>query len=134
MARDKTGPALCLSYVVSGIACLISAFSYAEFASMAPTAGSAYGFTRATLGPFAGWVIGWDLILEYAVSAAGVAQGWSKNFNSIMRLCGMQIPTAISSPPWAFDPDTGNATATGSAFDLVAVSISSMSFCNYAGI
>lgn len=66
VARDKTGPALFLSFIFSGLACLLSAFSYAEFASMSPNAGSAYGFSRATLGEFAGWVIGWDLVLEYA--------------------------------------------------------------------
>lgn len=89
---------------------------------MAPTAGSAYGFTRATLGPFFGWIIGWDLILEYAVSAAGVAQGWSKNFGAMVKLWGGSIPEVIGSPPWAFDPDSGEVTLTGSTFDLVAVS------------
>jgi APA family basic amino acid/polyamine antiporter len=123
VARDKTGPAIFISYILSGFACLISAFSYAEFSGLAPTAGSAYGYTRATLGEYAGWVIGWDLILEYAVSAAGVAQGWSKYLNAFLELFGTRVPVGISTAPWEFDEDTGDIRGTGSAFDLPAVLI-----------
>lgn len=122
-ARDKTGPALFLSFIVSGIVCLLSALSYAEFAGMAPTAGSAYGFTRATLGPFMGWVVGWDLVLEYAVTGAGVAQGWSKYCRRLIKICGGEMPLAISTTPWSYDPDTGKPGVTGSVFDLLAVTI-----------
>lgn len=70
VARDKTGPALFLSFICSGLACLLSAFSYAEMSAMAPNAGSAYGFTRSTFGEFAGWIIGWDLCLEVRYSCS----------------------------------------------------------------
>lgn len=94
---------------------------------MAPTAGSAYGFTRATLGDFAGWVIGWDLILEYAVAAAGVAQGWSKYFNALLVLIFGDhlgsVPVSIKQAPWAYDPVSGSIYATGSILDLPAVLI-----------
>lgn len=122
-ARDKTGPALFLSFIISGFVCLLSAFSYAEFASLSPTAGSAYGFTRAALGPFLGWIVGWDLVLEYAVAAAGVAQGWSKYFRVLVRLCGGSIPLAIRTTPWSYDPETGESSVTHAAFDLPAVAI-----------
>src|SRR5665213_3191557 len=72
-AHDRTGPALMLSFVVSGITCVFAALCYAEFASMVPVAGSAYTYAFATLGELFAWIIGWDLILEYAVASATVA-------------------------------------------------------------
>ena len=83
-AHDKTGPALMLSFVVAGMACIFAALCYAEFASMAPVAGSAYTYAYVTLGEFFAWIIGWDLILEYAVASMTVAHGWSKNFQDII--------------------------------------------------
>src|SRR6201990_3289348 len=83
-AHDKTGPALMLSFVVAGLACIFAAMCYAEFASMAPVAGSAYTYAYATLGELFAWIIGWDLILEYAVASMTVAHGWSKNFQDII--------------------------------------------------
>lgn len=126
VARDKAGPALCLSYIFSGLACLLSSFSYAEFASISPQAGSAYGYTKATMGTFASWVIGWDLVLEYGVSAAGVAQGWSKYFGAFIRLFGGEVPILIRAAPWAYDPDTGLITLTGSIFDAPAVIVTAV--------
>src|SRR5512147_1822990 len=69
-AHDKAGPALILSFVVAGMACVFAALCYAEFASMTPVAGSAYTYAYATLGELMAWIIGWDLILEYAVASA----------------------------------------------------------------
>src|SRR5919198_6674503 len=86
-AHDKAGPALILSFVVAGLACLFAALCYAEFASMAPVAGSAYTYAYATLGEVFAWIIGWDLILEYAMSCATVAASWSKYFNEFLRVC-----------------------------------------------
>lgn len=124
VAREKAGPALFLSYIFSGFACLLSSFSYAEFAGMSPTAGSAYGFTRATLGQFMGWVVGWDLILEYAVASAGVAQGWSKYFQSfLLNTFNIRFPYVISTAPWTFDKYSGGVASSGSVFDLNAVFI-----------
>jgi APA family basic amino acid/polyamine antiporter len=76
-AHHKAGPALMVSFVVAGLACIFSALCYAEFASMAPVAGSAYTYAYVTLGEIFAWIIGWDLVLEYTVASATVAHGWS---------------------------------------------------------
>src|SRR4051812_16060051 len=76
-AHDKAGPALMLSYSLAGLACIFAALCYAEFAAMVPVAGSAYTYAYATLGELCAWIIGWDLVLEYAVGSATVAHGWS---------------------------------------------------------
>jgi basic amino acid/polyamine antiporter, APA family len=88
-AADQAGPAITLSFVVAGLACVFAALCYAEFASMAPVAGSAYNYAYATLGELMAWVIGWDLVLEYAVSASAVAQGWSKYFQKLLQQFGV---------------------------------------------
>ena len=85
-------PSLMLSYVVAGVTCIFAALCYAEFASMVPVAGSAYTYAYATLGELFAWIIGWDLILEYAVGAATVANGWSGYFQSVMAKFGLQLP------------------------------------------
>src|SRR6187397_1697065 len=90
-AHDKTGPALMLSFVVAGLACIFAAFCYAEFAAMAPVAGSAYTYAYSTLGELMAWIIGWDLILEYAVASSTVAHGWSKYFQKLLELFGVKI-------------------------------------------
>ncbi len=85
-AHDKAGPAIMVSFIVAGIACVFAAICYSEFASMVPVAGSAYTYAYATLGELFAWIIGWDLILEYAVSASAVAVGWSKYFQALWKL------------------------------------------------
>src|ERR1700747_3285762 len=85
-AHDLTGPALMLSFVVSGLTCIFAALCYAEFASMAPVAGSAYTYAYATLGELFAWIIGWDLILEYAVACGVVAADWTKYFNELLQV------------------------------------------------
>src|SRR5258707_10878694 len=75
-AHDKAGPALTLSFCVAGLACILAALCYAEFAAMVPVAGSAYTYAYATLGEVFAWIIGWDLVLEYTVASATVAHGW----------------------------------------------------------
>ncbi len=84
VAANQAGPAIMLSFVVAGLACIFAAFCYAEFASMAPVAGSAYNYAYATLGELMAWIIGWDLILEYAVASSTVAHGWSKYFQKLL--------------------------------------------------
>jgi basic amino acid/polyamine antiporter, APA family len=84
VAADDAGPAILLSFVVAGIACTLAAFCYAEFAAMAPVAGSAYTYAYATLGELLAWIIGWDLILEYAMSAATLAASWSQYLNELL--------------------------------------------------
>src|SRR5574339_59007 len=78
--RRVLGPALMLSFVAAGVACIFAALCYAEFASMVPVAGSAYTYAYATLGELMAWIIGWDLVLEYAMSCAVVAAHWTGYF------------------------------------------------------
>src|SRR3954471_24532785 len=94
-AHDKVGPALTLSFVVAGAACVFAALCYAEFASMVPVAGPAYTYAYATLGELFAWIIGWDLVLEYTVASATVAHGWSHYFQDFIGLFGMTIPDAL---------------------------------------
>src|SRR5207249_6009839 len=84
-AATKAGPAVSLSFVVAGVACALAALCYAEFASTVPVAGSAYTFSYATFGEFLAWIIGWDLILEFAVAGAAVAKGWSAYLQTVLR-------------------------------------------------
>lgn len=84
-AADYAGPAVALSYVLSGVGCLFAGLCYAEYAAAIPIAGSAYTYSYATLGEFVAWLIGWDLILEYLFAAATVAVGWSKHFIPFMK-------------------------------------------------
>src|SRR5437867_2084471 len=87
------GPALVLSFVLVAIACALSAFCYAEFAAMVPLSGSAYTYAYATLGELVAWIIGWDLIIEYAVGNVAVAISWSGYFQELARGVGMPFPT-----------------------------------------
>ena len=96
-AAQYAGPAIVLSFILAGIGCVFAGLCYAEFAAMIPLAGSAYTYAYATLGELFAWIIGWDLILEYAFGAATVASGWSGYFNSFLQDFGIHIPR--SSPP-----------------------------------
>src|SRR5215472_11105025 len=101
-AHDSTGPALVLSFVVSGITCVFAALCYAEFASMVPVAGSAYTYAYATLGELFAWIIGWDLILEYAMSAATVAASWSKYYNKFLEVWfGIEVKSFLCNDPFS---------------------------------
>ena len=135
-AHDRTGPALMLSFVLAGLACVFAALCYAEFASMVPVAGSAYTYAYATLGELFAWIIGWDLILEYAVGSATVAHGWSAHFQEFIPIfhegisaIPAQLPAHFQTAPinycvsvGAKCPHTG-FVATGSYFDLPAILI-----------
>lgn len=123
-AHDKAGPALMLSYAFAGAACIFAALCYAEFAAMVPVAGSAYTYAYATLGELAAWIIGWDLILEYAVASATVAHGWSHYFQNLIGIFGMHLPDALRSGPFDYDPTSGHLVATGRIVDLPAVIVS----------
>ncbi len=98
-AAQYAGPAVVLSFILSGIACLFAGLCYAEFASMIPIAGSAYTYAYSTLGELLAWIIGWDLILEYLFGAATVAVGWSGYFTALMNDIGLHIPAALSNAP-----------------------------------
>ncbi len=96
-AANYAGPAIVLSFVLAGFACLFAGLCYAEFASLIPIAGSAYTYGYATLGEIFAWIIGWDLILEYAFGAATVASGWSGYVLSFLQDFGIRIPPQLSS-------------------------------------
>ncbi len=96
-AAQFAGPAIIISFVLAGIACAFAGLCYAEFASMIPIAGSAYTYSYATLGELIAWIIGWDLILEYAFGAATVAVGWSGHLRAFMRDLGWNLPAMPTS-------------------------------------
>lgn len=100
-AARYAGPAIMMSFVVAGFACAMAALCYAEFAAMIPIAGSAYSYSYATMGELVAWIIGWDLVLEYAVGAAAVAVGWSGYLNVILRGVGIHLPEGITHAPGA---------------------------------
>jgi basic amino acid/polyamine antiporter, APA family len=120
-AHNVAGPALMMSYVVAGITCIFAALCYAEFAAMVPVAGSAYTYAYATLGELFAWIIGWDLVLEYAVGSATVATGWSGYFQSVMAKLGWELPLALQGSPWRYDVETGGFVSTGSYINLPAI-------------
>ncbi len=135
-AHDRTGPALMLSFVMAGIACVFAALCYAEFASMVPVAGSAYTYAYATLGELFAWIIGWDLVLEYAVGSATVAHGWSAHFQEFIPIfheglpwIPAKIPALFHTAPFNYCVSVGSGcphtgfVPTGSYFDLPAVLI-----------
>jgi APA family basic amino acid/polyamine antiporter len=122
-AHDKAGPALILSFVVSGLACVFAALCYAEFASMAPVAGSAYTYAYATMGELFAWIIGWDLVLEYTVVSATVAHGWSHYFQDFIGIFGFRIPHALTRAPFDYNPALGRIVDTGTTLDLPAIVI-----------
>src|SRR5438105_6368097 len=120
-AHDRTGPALMPSFVLAGLACVFAALCYAEFASMVPVAGSAYTYAYATLGELFAWIIGWDLVLEYAVGSATVATGWSGYFQNVLAKLGIILPHTMQTSPWRFDQ--GRFVTTGSLANLPAIVI-----------
>jgi len=122
-AHDKTGPALMLSFVVAGLACIFAALCYAEFASMVPVAGSAYTYAYATLGELMAWIMGWDLVLEYAVGSATVAHGWSHYFQDFIGILGIKLPHRLTTAPFDYDPSVGHLVSTHTLFDLPAIMV-----------
>lgn len=113
-AAKYAGPALVLSFIIAGIACVFAALCYSEFASSVPAAGSAYTYSYAAFGELLAWILGWDLILEYGVAASAVAIGWSGYFQSLLKGLGVHLPHALTS---AYD------AANGTYFDLPAALI-----------
>src|SRR6187401_2899066 len=96
---DRAGPSVVLAFLVAGLGCAFAGLCYAEFASMIPVAGSAYTYSYATMGELVAWIIGWDLVLEYAVGAATVAIAWSEYANRVLEWFGMRIPYQWSHSP-----------------------------------
>lgn len=99
-AANHAGPAITISFIVAALGCLFAGLCYAEFASMIPVAGSAYTYSYATMGEFIAWIIGWDLVLEYAVGAATVGISWSRYLVKFLEGFDVHLPTALTSGPW----------------------------------
>lgn len=99
-AAENAGPAVTLSYVIAAIGCSFAGLCYSELASMIPVAGSAYTYAYATMGELVAWIIGWDLVLEYAVGAATVATSWSAYLNSLLRDFGVGLPARLIASPF----------------------------------
>ncbi|MFD7432333.1 amino acid permease [Streptomyces sp. NPDC059818] len=110
VAKETAGPATAIAFVVAGVVCALAALCYAEFASTVPVAGSAYTFSYASLGELVAWIIGWDLVLEFALGTAVVAVGWSGYVRSLLDNIGWSLPDALS----------GTDAAKGFGFDILA--------------
>ena len=117
-AHYHAGPALALSFVVAGIGCVFAALCYSEFASMLPVEGSAYAYAYGTIGELFAWIIGWGLILEYAMGAMTVAVSWSGYFNKLLHLFGVSIPPNLTNDPFTYANMPG--TDGSFAFNLPA--------------
>ena len=104
---DRAGPSVVIAFIVAGVGCAFAGLCYAEFASLIPVAGSAYTYSYATMGEFVAWIIGWDLILEYAVGAATVAIAWSEYANRVLEWFGLRIPYQWSHSPFETALGTG---------------------------
>src|SRR6185436_233615 len=124
-AAANAGPAIVLSMLLAGFTSVLAALCYSEFAAAVPVAGSAYTYAYATLGEFIAWIIGWDLILEYALGAATVAVGWSGNLVTLLNQLGLSFPAV-----WSAAPGTAVALANGTTvtaiFNLPAVIITAL--------
>ena len=118
-ASQNAGPALVLSMILSAVGCAFAGLCYAEFASMVPVAGSAYTYAYATAGEIFAWIIGWDLVLEYALSTSTVAVGWSGYFVSFCRDIGITLPPALTAPPGTMVP-IADGTSVHGVFNLPA--------------
>jgi basic amino acid/polyamine antiporter, APA family len=122
-AAANAGPAVTLSFLLGAVACAFAGLCYAEMASTVPISGSAYTYAYATLGELVAWIIGWDLILEYAVGAVTVAIGWSGYAVSFARDFGLELPARFVSAPLAFDSASRTWSATGAIVNLPAVMV-----------
>jgi len=106
-AATTSGPAVVISFILAGLACAFAALAYAELASSVGGAGSAYGYSYAAFGEFIAWIIGWDLILEYGVATAAVANGWAGYFNNALHAIGLGLPDYLTKGPFAVNATTG---------------------------
>jgi len=122
-AASYAGPAISVSFVLSAIVCGLAGLCYAEMASTVPIAGSAYTYAYATMGEFIAWIIGWDLILEYAFGATTVAIGWSGYVSSFLKGLGIHIPDAYTQAALVFDPASGSWSLSGAVLNLPAMLI-----------
>jgi APA family basic amino acid/polyamine antiporter len=120
-AAEHAGPAVLISFILAAITSGFSALCYAEFATLIPISGSSYSYAYATLGELMAWFIGWNMVLEYGISASAVATSWTGYFTSLLDTLGMHLPKALTAAPLAFTD--GHLVSTGALFNLPAVAI-----------
>lgn len=128
-AYYNAGPALALSFIIAGIACVFAALCYAEFASILPVEGSAYAYAYGTVGEIFAWIIGWGLILEYAMASMTVAVSWSGYFGKLLKMFGFHLPYWITT-----DPSTANKAFGEASSQLVAGNLSADKLADFQEI
>ena len=132
-AAEHAGPAIILSFVIAAICCSFTALCYAEFATLIPMSGSSYSYAYATLGELVAWFIGWNMVLEYGVSASAVAVSWTGYFVSLLDHIGIHLPAVLTNAPLAYTD--GHLVTTGALFNLPAVAIVlALTWLCYVGI
>ncbi|MEW5677449.1 amino acid permease [Flavobacterium enshiense] len=122
-AAEHAGPAVTLSFVLAAVGCAFAGLCYAEFASMIPVAGSAYTYSYATMGEFMAWIIGWDLVLEYALGAATVGVSWSRYFLELLNKFGVHLPHSLICSPWETLKLSDGTVIEGGIINLPAIFI-----------
>ncbi|MBV8925794.1 MAG: amino acid permease [Bradyrhizobium sp.] len=122
-AAENAGPAVTLSFLLAAVACAFAGLCYAEMSSSVPISGSAYTYAYATMGELVAWIIGWDLILEYAIGAGTVAIGWSAYAVSFAKDFGISIPSEFASAPLNFDASSHAWSTTGAILNVPAIAI-----------
>jgi APA family basic amino acid/polyamine antiporter len=132
-AAEHAGPAVILAFVIAAICCSFTALCYAEFATLIPMSGSSYSYAYATLGELVAWFIGWNMVLEYGVSASAVAVSWTGYFVSLLDHIGIHLPPVLTNAPLAYEK--GHLVVTGALFNLPAVAIvMALTWLCYVGI
>ncbi len=128
------GPGVLLSFIIAALTCAFCALTYSELACMFPVAGSTYSYSYVAFGEVIAWIIGWDLMLEYMVSASAVASGWSTTFIPLVQSMGIRLPQALLTPPITTSP-AGRIVFSGGIVDLPAVLITMLiTYILYVGI
>jgi len=122
-AANNAGPSVTIGFIVAAVGCAFAGLCYAEFASMIPIAGSAYTYSYATMGEFMAWIIGWDLVLEYAVGAATVGIAWSEYFNKFLEIFGLRIPYEWSHSPFEVLKDASGVVTSHGVINIPALFI-----------
>ena len=120
-AAEYAGPAIIISFIISGLVCVCAGLCYSEMAACCPVAGSAYTYAYASMGEIVAWIIGWDLILEYALGATTVAIGWSGYVEDFLKYIHLPLPAAIADAPFKYDPHSHVWSLTGAVINLPAM-------------
>ncbi|TDW44302.1 amino acid/polyamine/organocation transporter (APC superfamily) [Flavobacterium sp. 270] len=125
-AADHAGPAVTISFILAAVGCAFAGLCYAEFASMIPVAGSAYTYSYATMGEFMAWIIGWDLVLEYALGAATVGVSWSRYLLELLAKFNIHLPPSLICSPWETLTLSNGTVINGGIVNLPAIFIVSL--------